>query len=76
MDNPVLIFKGEEIEVRKIFNSLFIHETTEEVIRVWYQDFDGCLVYEKCLDSLRKKRKISFGELFRDYERVWEDECT
>lgn len=73
MGNPVLIFKGEEIEVRKIFNSLFKHEPTEEVIRVWYEDFDGYLVYEECLDSLRRKRKITYGELFRNYERVWED---
>lgn len=58
MGYPVLVFKGENIEVRKIFNCLFEHEATEEVIRVWYEDFDGYLVYEKCLDSLRKKRKI------------------
>ncbi|MEQ6049507.1 hypothetical protein U2I53_10715 [Lysinibacillus capsici] len=76
MDNPVLIFKGEEIEVKKIFYSLFKHETTDEMIRVWYEDFDGYLVYEKCMDSLRKKRKIPYIELFRDYERVWEDECS
>jgi len=76
MNNPVLTFKGEEIEVRKVFSCLFEHETTKELIRVWYQDFDGYLIYEKCLDSLRKKRKITPSELFRDYERVWEDECT
>lgn len=58
MNNPVLTFKGEEIEVRKVFSCLFEHETTEELIRVWYQDFDGYLIYEKCMDSLRKKRKF------------------
>ncbi|MDC6267741.1 hypothetical protein [Lysinibacillus fusiformis] len=76
MDNPVLSYKGEKIEVKKIFNCLFKNEDTKELIRVWYQDFDGLLIYETCSDSLRKKRKISSGELFWDYERVWEGECT
>lgn len=74
MDNPVLSYKGEKIEVKKIFNCLFKNEATKELIRVWFEDFDGFLIYETCSDRLRKKRRISPSELFRDYERVWEDE--
>ncbi|MFF2794961.1 hypothetical protein [Lysinibacillus xylanilyticus] len=75
MSNPVISVRGEPIEVRKIFNCLFEHETKKELkelIHVWYEDFDGYIVYEECTDCLQQKRKMTHVELFRDYKRVWE----
>lgn len=71
MDNPVISVRGELVEVRKIYNCLFEHETKEELIHVWYEDLDGYIIYEECTDCLQQKRKITHVELFRDYKRVW-----
>ncbi|WP_336636869.1 hypothetical protein [Lysinibacillus fusiformis] len=71
MINPVVNIRGERVEVRKIFNCLFEHETNEELIHVWYEDTDGYIIYEGCTDALHQKRKMTYVELFKDYQRVW-----
>lgn len=72
---PVVNIRGERLEVRKIFNCLFEHETSERLIHVWYEDLDGYIIYEDCTDVLQQKKKMTYVELFRDYQRVWGGEA-
>ncbi len=54
---PVVNVRGERVEVRKIFNCLFEHETSEKLIHVWYEDLDGYIIYEDCTDAFNRKGK-------------------
>ncbi|MFJ8100255.1 hypothetical protein [Lysinibacillus sp. NPDC096212] len=76
MGNPATNCEGENLKVKKIYNCLFEHESTKELIHVCYEDLDGNIVYENLSDRLLQKRKMTYVELFRVYKRIWEDECT
>ncbi|MEK3728641.1 hypothetical protein [Lysinibacillus sp. FSL W8-0953] len=76
MGNHATKCEFESFKVKKIYNCLFKHENTKQLIHVCYEDLDGYIVYEDLADRALQKRKMTHVELFGNYERVWEDECT
>ena len=58
--------------VRRIFKCLFENEEKQELVYAWYEDMDGYIVYEECIDPLQTKRKLTKTQFYDRYTRVWE----